>query len=340
MIKDCWYIACFSRQLDKGPLARTICAEPLVVFRDRAGNAGALRDRCLHRNMALSRGAVGEQGLVCSYHGWTYDVGGRCVDVPAACGNCDIGAGGKEVSVRSYAVVEKQGLVWVFLASGKGDQSLPENEPIDFPRFGSDGWRHWFMEREFEGHAFHCVENFLDVPHTAHVHRGLFRGEVRKEIELEITYGEDWVQAEFLNEERMKSLIGYLLVPRGESIIHTDRFMLPFVTRVDYRMTDNRQYIVMSQCTPIDEEHTRVFTYMAYRFVPFGALVGAVFRPLSNLILNQDVVIIRKQTEDLRRTGKAKFLYHETDAIAAGIRDLLAGKSLAGRPAERRRLLV
>ena len=24
------------------------------------------------------------------------------------------------------------------------------------------------MERVFEANAFHCVENFLDVPHTAH----------------------------------------------------------------------------------------------------------------------------------------------------------------------------
>jgi phenylpropionate dioxygenase-like ring-hydroxylating dioxygenase large terminal subunit len=336
MIKDYWYIACLSRQLGKGPLARTICGEALVIFRDHQGRAGALIDRCLHRNMALSRGDVSEKGLVCSYHGWTYDVDGHCVDVPASCEDCEVGK--TNARARAHPVVEKQGLVWVYIASTMDDE--PGEQPIDFPNFDAGGWRHWFMEREFEGNAFHCVENFLDVPHTAHVHRGLFRGKVRKEIELEITFGEDWVQAEFLNEERMKSLIGYLLVPKRESIVHTDRFTLPFVTQVDYRMTENRQYIVMSQCTPVDEEHTRVFTYMTYRFAPFGAMVGAIFRPLSNLILNQDVEIIRKQTEDLRRTGKARFLYHETDAIAAAIRDLLAGKSLTGRAPERCKLKV
>ena len=334
MIKNHWYIACRSNQLRKSPLPRTICGEPVVVFRDRHGRPGALIDRCLHRNMALSRGCIGASGLVCSYHGWTYDLGGRCVEVPSFPGTGTDGAMG----VRSYPVAEKQGLVWVYVAAKPGD--LPGREPISFPQFGDKGWRHWFMERVFQGNAFHCVENFLDVPHTAHVHRGLFRSRERKEIEIEITSGETWVQAEFLNEERMDSLIGRLLVPKGREIRHTDKFMLPYVTRVDYRMAETRQYIVMSQCTPIDDENTRVYTYMAYRFSPLGGLVGLVFRPLSNIILNQDVTVIKNQTSDIRRSGGRKFLYHETDAIASGIRDLLEGRSLAGRPAERRKLKV
>jgi hypothetical protein len=196
------------------------------------------------------------------------------------------------------------------------------------------------MEREFGAAAFHCVENFLDVPHTAHVHRGLFRGEECREIEIEVTGGADWVQAEFLGEERMDSWIGKLLVPEGSAIVHTDRFQLPYVTRVDYRMSEKRQYVVMSQCTPVSENVTRVFTWLAFRFEPFGGLVNLIFRPFAGRILDQDVDVLREQTEDLERTGKAKFLYHETDAIARGIRDLLDGKSLEGRAPERKKLRV
>ena len=332
MLKECWYIACRSRQLRTRPLARTIVDEPLVVFRDQAGVAGCLRDRCLHRNMALSRGKVTKDGLQCSYHGWAWGRDGKCMDIPASCKGCGVY---ESLKVRSFPTVEKQGFVWVWMGA-----DAPSSQPMDFPRFTDTGWHHWVMEREFPGNAFHCVENFLDVPHTAHVHRGLFRGSESKEVEIEITSGRDWIQAEFLNEERMESLIGRLLVPKGEEIVHTDRFQLPYVTRVDYKMTEKRQYIVMSQCTPVTEDETRVFTYMAYRFAPLGRLVRLGFEPISHLILNQDVKIIREQTADLKRTGEARFLYFETDAIAKGIRRLLDGESLAGQETERRRLRI
>jgi phenylpropionate dioxygenase-like ring-hydroxylating dioxygenase large terminal subunit len=304
-----------------------------VVFRSPDGKAAALIDRCAHRNLALSRGTVTEDGLRCAYHGWSWGTDGSCTKIPSACGG-DCGA----IRVKSYVVREQQGFVWVWIEDPQKTQNVVE--PPLFPHLGEKGWRHFIMERIFEADAFHCVENFLDVPHTAHVHRGLFRGEESKEIELEITSGDDWIEAEFLGEERMDSWIGKLLVPAGSRIRHVDRFQLPYVTRVDYQMSEKRQYVVMSQCTPEGPERTRVFTYLAFRFVPLGGLIRLVFQPFAGAILNQDVEVLRQQTEDLRRTGAAKFLYHETDAIARGIRDLIEGKSLAGRAAEIKRLKV
>ncbi|MFK5923698.1 MAG: aromatic ring-hydroxylating dioxygenase subunit alpha [Verrucomicrobiota bacterium] len=324
MLKDHWYIACRSKQLKKQPLARMIVGDSVVIFRDKEGNAGCLRDRCLHRNMALSRGEVTEDGLRCSYHGWAWAADGHCADIPSSCESCETY---QQFQVKAYAVIEKQGFIWIWMGSGEA-----LDEPIDFPKFDEQGWHHWSMERYFEGNAFHCVENFLDVPHTAHVHRGLFRGKESKEVEVEITSGEDWIQAEFINEQRMDSLIGRILVPSGEKVIHTDHFQLPYLTRVDYRMTESRQYIVMSQCTPISETETQIYTYMAYRFEPLGALIRALFEPIAHYILNQDVSVIREQTEDISRTEGAGFLYYETDAIAKGIRRLLDGESLENEP--------
>jgi len=79
---------------------------------------------------------------------------------------------------------------------------------------------------------------------------------------------------------------------------------------------------------------------MAFRFERLGGLLNLIFRPFAGRILDQDVDLLREQTEDLERTGKAKFLYHETDAIARGIRDLLDGESLEDRAPERKKLLV
>jgi phenylpropionate dioxygenase-like ring-hydroxylating dioxygenase large terminal subunit len=333
-VNEHWYIYCRSQQLKSKPLPRTIFGQALVAFRARDGALGVLADRCAHRNLALSRGRVVEKGLSCAYHGWTWSTEGRCVYIPASCQDCSAYA---QIKVRQYPVEESQGFLWVWM--GPAD-STPSAKPMLFPRFADQGWHHWVMEREFEGSAFNCVENFLDVPHTAHVHRGLFRGAEAKLVEIEITSGANWIQAEFLEEERMESLIGRLLFKKEGAIVHTDRFQLPYVTRVDYRMAESRQYIVMSQCTPIDDERTRVFTYMAYRFDPFGLAVRLIFEPLSHLILNQDIVIVREQAEDLRRTGTARFIYWETDAIAKGIRRLLDGESLANEAPQRKRLKV
>lgn len=332
MLKNCWYIACRSKQLKTRPVARTIVNEPLVLFRGNDGKAACLRDRCLHRNMALSRGKVTERGLRCSYHGWVWDADGHCADIPASCEDCAVY---EKLQVPSYVTIEKQGFIWIWM----GDDKVI-GEPLDFPRFDDNGWHHWSMERRFQGSAFHCVENFLDVPHTAHVHRGLFRGKESLEVEIEITSGSDWIQAEFINEQRMDSLIGRILVPDGEEVVHTDRFHLPFVTRVDYRMTEKRQYIVMSQCTPVSEAETQVYTYMAYRFAPFGRLVRLIFEPLSQHILNQDVTVICEQTEDIERSGEARFFYYETDAIAKGIRRLIDGESLENEAPSRKVIKV
>ena len=304
--------------------------EPIAVFRQADGKAAALADRCPHRNLALSRGEVTADGLRCAYHGWSWSGEGRCTRIPSACGGeCPA------IRVKSYQIREQQGFVWIWI----GDDA-PKGEPASFPYLGENGWRHFIMERVFEADAFHCVENFLDVPHTAHVHRGLFRGEESKEIELEIRSGEDWIEAEFLGEERMDSWIGKLLVPKGSRIRHVDRFQLPYVTRVDYEMIEKRRYVVMSQCTPETPEQTRVFTYLGFRFVPLGGLIQLVFQPFAGAILNQDVEILKQQTEDLRRTGAARFIYHETDAIARGIRDLIDGKSLAGKETISKKLKV
>ena len=327
-----WYVACRSRQLRRRPLARVVLGEQLVLFRMRDGQVGALANRCAHRNLALSRGKVLADGLACAYHGWTYDPSGTCVRVPAACNDCS--ARGRP-RVRSYPVREKQGVVWVYL-SAKGEE--PEREPLDFPFHGKARWQHWFMERVFEGDAFNCAENFLDCPHTNHVHKGLFRTENTRENEVEITSGRDWVQAEFLNEGRIDTLLGRILCPKGGRMRHTDRFILPYVTRVDYRAQESRHFVVMSQCTPMGDDQTRVFTYMAFRFDGLGPLLRLFYQPFAHRVLDQDVDVIRWQAEDISRHGPRRFTFHESDAIAREMSALVSGRSLDGKDVRRKKI--
>lgn len=111
-----------------GPVAVRLLDVPVVLFRDAAGRVGALADRCPHRDMPLSSGSVGFFGeLVCGYHGWAYEPDGTCVRIPLSHATMRPA----QACVRSYAVREAHGLVWVALEP-------PEAEPVGLRPLDAD----------------------------------------------------------------------------------------------------------------------------------------------------------------------------------------------------------
>ena len=81
-IRNAWYVAAWADEIGETPLARRICNEPVVLFRDQQDRAAALLDMCCHRGAPLLIGTVVEQGLQCGYHGLIFDRSGACVHVP------------------------------------------------------------------------------------------------------------------------------------------------------------------------------------------------------------------------------------------------------------------
>jgi len=317
-LENYWYVACFANQLQNKPLARTILGRPLVLFREN-GAPACLLDICPHRNLALSLGRATDQGIQCAYHGWTFNADGKCVRIPAECGSVS----GPEA--QAFAARESQGLIWVFIGGRKAFEEAGSPEPPRFPFMGEAGWQTWFMERTFRASAFQCIENFLDVPHTVFVHRGLFRTSEGRPTDLEITQTENSVEARFIAERDVDGLVGRLLVPRGSEVTHIDKFIMPSTTRVDYRFSQSRHFVVSSQCTPVSENETRVFTYMAFRFDPVAPLVRLFYAPLARRILDQDVVVLAQQSDNIARFQKSQFYYHATDALAREIKLMMDG---------------
>ncbi|MBV8086822.1 MAG: Rieske 2Fe-2S domain-containing protein, partial [Chloroflexi bacterium] len=81
-----WLPACLSTdiaQRDGPPIRTRLLGEDLVAFRDTNGRVGVLSEYCRHRRVSLFLGRNEECGLRCVYHGWKYDVEGRCVDLPS-----------------------------------------------------------------------------------------------------------------------------------------------------------------------------------------------------------------------------------------------------------------
>src|ERR1700679_101806 len=127
MMRRYWVPACLSEEVaapDGAPVRTTIFGDRLVVFRDTDGKLGVVDERCPHRLASLALGRNEEGGLRCIYHGWKFDVGGNCVEMPTE----PEGYGFRDrVRLRSYPTVEAGGMVWTCLA--------PEGEAPPFPRY-------------------------------------------------------------------------------------------------------------------------------------------------------------------------------------------------------------
>ncbi|GHG78640.1 aromatic ring-hydroxylating dioxygenase subunit alpha [Comamonas sp. JC664] len=328
-LKDYWYVACLSSELKPGqPLARTLFGTGLVLFRDAQGRPAALRDRCLHRNARLSRGAVFDGRIGCPYHGWVYDASGAVVEVPSlgpsqrgelldadACARegltpepCALGR------LSRFPAVEQDGLVFVSM----GGDAPARAAPFRVPHWGEDGWTVYFMVTRFPNGVTNLVENFMDVPHTLFVHPGWFRKPARKRVPATVRRAEGSVLVTYKQAQDTLTGLGRLFNPRGLPLIHTDMFHVPNVTRVDY-LWGEHGFVINSQCTPVGPTDSWVYTAISYRLpvdLP-GALVGRALKPLvrwyTRQVIQQDVVIMDIQREALL-DGPGGGVYSGTEA--------------------------
>ena len=306
-LRDHWYIACQSSDLRGKPLARTILGDNIVLFRDGAGAPAALLDRCAHRNMRLSAGRIVAGNVECPYHGWTYDGGGKCTGVPAL-------AEPPSLAIRSYRTAERDGFVWIY--SGDGD---PVEPPFRFPHCDEKNWSTFRMATRFQASAFACLENFLDVPHTAYVHTGWFRSRRSQDVRAIVHREANGSFVEFDEIPDRQSVVARLLFPRAGSMKHTDRFLMPSTSRVDYAFGPDRHFIITSQCTPVSEHETDVYTVVTFRFGAVAPLVRLYFEPLSRRILRQDVEILRELTGQIERFGGPSYRFVSSDLLGPEI---------------------
>lgn len=102
-----------------------VLAEDLILFRDGQGRAGLVHPRCCHRGASLYYGRGEDGGIRCCYHGWMFDIEGRCVDMPMEPDNGAKVRG--KIRQPWYPVEERYGLIFAYLGP-------PEKKPL-LPRF-------------------------------------------------------------------------------------------------------------------------------------------------------------------------------------------------------------
>ena len=117
LFRQYWLPVLLSSELperDGPPLRVRMLGEDLLAFRDTQGSVGLLGENCPHRGASLFFGRNEEAGLRCVYHGWKYDVTGRCVDMPNEPPESNFR---DKVRHTAYPCREAAGVVWTYMGS-------------------------------------------------------------------------------------------------------------------------------------------------------------------------------------------------------------------------------
>ncbi|MGH6610151.1 MAG: Rieske 2Fe-2S domain-containing protein [Burkholderiaceae bacterium] len=295
--EDYWYIVAESSELrGDAVLGRSVLNERLACFRGSDGSATVLPDRCLHRNAPLSLGRVQQGVLACPYHGWRYDGKGRVVDIPSQATAPDYGH-----CLEPYECRELDGYVYV-----RVNRDAPaEIEPWPYLQHEPSGRRTIRLRNRFESTVTNCVENFIDIPHTAFVHSGIFRTTRGEGIRASVERKDGAVHVRYRNERANLGTWSRFLNPRRVEIRHTDSFYVPNVTCVTYEI-GQRVFIITSQSVPVggdDGGDTIVYTDLTYDFGLFSDIARPFVRRYGQRVIDQDVAILRAQMTNIRRYG-------------------------------------
>ena len=117
VLRHYWQPIALAEELEGPRPVRAVRAlgQDLVLFRDEAGRLGLLDRDCPHRNADLAYGRLEDGGLRCPFHGWLFDVDGKCLETPAEPVGSTLCT---RIRQRSYPVALRSGIVFAYLGEG------------------------------------------------------------------------------------------------------------------------------------------------------------------------------------------------------------------------------
>lgn len=254
-LREFWYPVAPLRQLEQGPIHISVLGEPVAIWLAAPGQPAAIRDRCSHRQVALSLGQVKDGSLRCPYHGWAFAPDGSCVHrpqlplakIPASC------------HVKGFACQARYGHAWVCLGKPRTDIPLfPEGSDPAFRRVDC------FYE-EWKTSALRVMENELDMAHFPFVHGTTFGDpSAPQPVELEVT---DRGPYEIGVHARLQVVADSLQASNtGMAAGTSARTMeivwhMPFTMRLAIRYASGLRHTVINSSVPIARDRIKVVQF-------------------------------------------------------------------------------
>ena len=157
------------REPGSAPVRFKLLGESLVAFRNHDGVVGILQENCAHRRASLFFGRNeghdspdGTVGLRCSFHGWKYDVNGKCVDMP---NEPETSRFKNHIQLTSYPAAERGDVVWIYMGPPEHVPPMPELEWAMLP----EGHRYVSKRLQRTSYA-QALEGGIDSSHVSFLH--------------------------------------------------------------------------------------------------------------------------------------------------------------------------
>ncbi|MFV8755915.1 Rieske 2Fe-2S domain-containing protein [Nannocystaceae bacterium ST9] len=258
MIPNEWYAIYEAGQLGRKPVGITRLGQEFVLWRDSAGNAVAMDNRCAHRGAKFHLGTVSQGCIQCPYHGFLYDSRGACRYVPANGGDRPVPKG---LQTRSWPVREQHGLIWLWW--GEARASYPEIPW--FPQAPEDEANATQQSAIYPFHYARAIENAMDAHHFPYLHGSAAPNCGMLVDPMEATWdGEEIHVRAGLKRHRGES--------DDKAVLFNMRFKFPNVFYVDLT-----EYIWLIQvATPVDEHRTWGYVRYFQRMVTLPK-IGPIF---------------------------------------------------------------
>ena len=253
-----WIPALMASELvepDGAPVRVRLLGEDLVAFRDTQGRVGLLDEYCPHRRASLFFGRNEQCGLRCAYHGWKYDVEGRCVDMmnePEELHFKD------KIHITTYPTVELGGLIWTYM--GPKEHTPP---PPKFAWTQAPATHRNVTKVIQECNWLQALEGGIDTSHAPIMHRLITHNTTRPGIKL----SNPFVRGKAPHLVVDITDYGYQyagLRPLDETDMHirTYHFVMPF-HQIRPSQSDAGQPMVAGHIwVPMDDDNTMVYNWM------------------------------------------------------------------------------
>ena len=274
-----WMPALLSRELPEreGPPVRVrLLGEDLIAFRDSAGAVGLMEPRCPHRGANLFFGRNEAGGIRCAYHGWKFDVRGKCLEIatmePAAPTYEALRA---RAGVVAYPTAEWGECVWAYLGPAKAMPPLPE---LEFALV--DGAHRYVSKKLQECNWAQSAEGAVDTAHFSFLHAPVGEATIAK---LPPGYAGQvrWMQADgaprytVVEHEAGLILAGARRADAGESYWRIAQWLMPNHSLAPGGAAGQTYH--GQTWVPIDDESCWVFTYSWNPERPLGEAERAAY---------------------------------------------------------------
>lgn len=296
ILKNVWYGSALSSELPKGKMKSLVLAgEPVVLARGQDGLVYALKDICPHRGIPFSFGRMVGNQVECPYHGWKFNSGGVCTEIPSLCSDQKLDS--TKIKVKKYPVIENQGVIWIYLAD-KEKPLAPElaPQPPIMHQLPGTAAPEIIEQAMFPCHIDHAVIGLMDPAHGPYVHKSWFWRSEKSSHEkakkfAPVPYGFQMVRHQPSKNSKAYKILG------GQPTTEIT-FQIPGV-RVEHIQVGQKNVYSLTILSPVGPMQTKVYSLL-YWDMSWLYVVKPIVKAFAKRFLHQDVEAVSKQQVGLQ----------------------------------------